>query len=162
LKVNYFILIFFQLLGFIAKGQSITQEIVSFGGGNYNQINGSLEFNVGEVVVQTYSNSYCKLFSGFEQGYYDVLSIDEIDSKNTSFSLYPNPTNGKTNLIVTTINTENSTGVLIDIFGKKLFEFDLVFENSIDLSNYSAGIYILNINSNEGKLLKTFKILKNE
>ena len=47
--------------------QTITQEVYSSGGGYHTQINGSLQFNIGEVLVEDYQNTNCHLQQGFEQ-----------------------------------------------------------------------------------------------
>jgi hypothetical protein len=144
-----------------ASAQSFTQEVISNGGGNYTQINGSLEFNIGEVITETYSNNYGIFYAGFEQGFYGILSVDEINNENSVFNLYPNPTNGKTNLTVSSKYLINSNCVLTDIFGKRILEFTLDFNTVFDLSDCSTGVYFLNISANNN-LIKTFKIIKNE
>lgn len=156
---KYSFILFLHFIAFTATAQSFTQEAISSGGGNYTQINGSLEFNIGEVVIENYSNNYSRLYLGFEQGFYGILSVNEINNNDNLFSLFPNPTNGKTNLTVVSKYLVNSNCVLTDISGKSLLEFNLDLNNVFDLSSFSTGVYFLNISANN-KLIKTFKLIK--
>lgn len=76
---------------------------------------------------------------------------------SNSLVIYPNPTNGILNLNVNeTLNVE-----IFDLLGKSILTKKI--ENglqSINISNYPSGIYILKTTNNSG-LSNTFKIIKN-
>jgi hypothetical protein len=70
----------------------------------------------------------------------NLLGINQLLNKTNSFSVYPNPTNGILN-----IETDNSIEqvYLVDLQGKRTtLEF---IQNSVDLSTYSNGFYILHV-----------------
>lgn len=78
--------------------------------------------------------------------------IEEIEL--SSFELYPNPTTG----IVQIVMNENMTNLskLLDITGKVLFELVLTDTNtSLDLSDYPAGIYFLQVGTETKRLVIT-------
>lgn len=76
-----------------------------------------------------------------------VLSNQKNTLKET-FSAYPNPTNSVLNISNDNINIKNVK--LIDITGKVIYNNYNV--ESIDVRNYSKGLYILKIESKEGAI----------
>ena len=49
--------------------QTITQDVISNGGETHSQINGSMQFNIGETFVDTYlNNDSPEMYLGFETG----------------------------------------------------------------------------------------------
>ena len=67
--MKYYLIFNLIFLSNILFSQSITQDIISSGGETYNQINGSVQLNLGEPMVETYINQgFPQLYSGFEQG----------------------------------------------------------------------------------------------
>lgn len=98
---------------------------------------------------------------------FDNYSFSAVASENASvdnhlsqqFSMFPNPTTG----IVNITNTENvfvSQVNVSDLNGRvvKTIHFDNVSEAQVDMSNLSAGMYILNVTTNQG--IATKKVIK--
>ncbi|MEY3235974.1 MAG: hypothetical protein RI883_75 [Bacteroidota bacterium] len=82
----------------------------------------------------------------------DPVSVDEL-SQNSSISIYPNPSSG----IFTISSTQKIQKVqVLNSLGQVTFETN---QTTIDLENYSNGIYFLNIETDLG--FKTLKVLKN-
>lgn len=83
-----------------------------------------------------------------------VLSTDKFNLEN--ISIYPNPTNG-----IFTLNTKNIQIESIEIFdvSGKLIQKNMTNFKNVNISNASAGIYFVKINSNEKSITK--KIIKN-
>ncbi len=82
-----------------------------------------------------------------------ALSIQDIT--NNTFEVYPNPANN----FITIDSTLGGNYNLVSIFGKRVAEGALrQGDNTIDLSNFKTGIYLLNIHSNNNS--KTLKIVK--
>jgi Secretion system C-terminal sorting domain len=100
----------------------------------------------------------------------NLLSIDDIKVEksvlstnsflDSKFSIIPNPANDFVNIS----NSENikvSSVKITDLNGRvvKQSSFDSVSDFKINVSDLSSGIYMMNINSNEGSVTK--KIIKN-
>ncbi len=89
----------------------------------------------------------------------EFQNIQNIETlKETNISIYPNPTNGKFIVACKNLTIENIS--FVDINGKKIY-YKLFSDNQnieIDFSNQSAGIYFLNIQTNE--TIRTYKIIK--
>lgn len=86
-----------------------------------------------------------------------VLGINEVEKKDASISVYPNPTNDILNIET----KETSKPLQIKLYnttGKEVIKTNLT-SNQINISNLPQGLYLLNIISN-GKIIKTEKIVK--
>lgn len=88
-----------------------------------------------------------------------LLGVNSNDLDSTSFNIYPNPTKD----IVTISNTDNLalSGVeVLDINGRtvKTVKLSNVSETQINLSDLSAGVYMMKVSSDNGTVTK--KIVK--
>ena len=106
----------------------------------------------------------------FNSNEWDILSANTFDdigshtstlsTKNIifeSFKMFPNPTNGNT--IYFSV-TEDATINIYNVLGKLMQSSEVTrTENSVDISKFSTGIYLLKINS--GKQFITKKLIKN-
>ncbi|MBK9191278.1 MAG: T9SS type A sorting domain-containing protein, partial [Crocinitomicaceae bacterium] len=75
----------------------------------------------------------------------DLVSIDDEDQTGKT-NVYPNPSNGNFNLIVVPQIDDSYDAIVTDAQGRIIYEFsssDVMTE--IDLSNFSDGIYNLQI-----------------
>ena len=86
-----------------------------------------------------------------------TITATEISMERGSFSIYPNPTNDK---ITLKLNGEKTQISVEDLWGKTLFSTQTKEnEPSIDLSHFSAGIYLIKT-TQKGKT-STTKVVKN-
>jgi len=86
--------------------------------------------------------------------WYENMLISGIeDISNSGFSIYPNPTIGK----ITFNNTQTNIQLLrvVTLTGKTVFEKKEVLPGeTIDISALPSGVYILNIRTDEGVMIK--------
>lgn len=78
---------------------------------------------------------------------YDLLSVGQEEiTKELSFEVYPNPSNGIINIILPEEDKNIEQVQLFSLQGQLLHDYTPSLKNnSLDLSNYSAGIYVLNL-----------------
>lgn len=91
----------------------------------------------------------------YATGLGSFLAANEPEKVELSFAIYPNPVSEK--LYVTGKNLSKvSKAAIYDVSGKLIQEINNPFNNfnSIDVSNYKTGIYILKIDENSYKFLK--------
>ncbi len=70
-----------------------------------------------------------------------IVTANEISLENSKFQVYPNPTNDK---ITLKLNGEKTQISVEDLWGKTLFSTQTrETEPTIDLSNFSAGMYLI-------------------
>ncbi|NCC19028.1 MAG: T9SS type A sorting domain-containing protein, partial [Bacteroidia bacterium] len=85
---------------------------------------------------------------------FTTLGLIEVERKEISIIIYPNPTNSKSNLKI-----ENVYGNIIiritDVSGRVLQKIEENvnngYETQIDLSNYSKGVYFINITTDKSQ-----------
>jgi len=73
-----------------------------------------------------------------------ITTATQSSAALSAISLYPNPTQNVLNIENVSIETKVE---LIDLTGKTIFVRDLSSDTQVDLSNYSAGVYILKLTS---------------
>jgi hypothetical protein len=155
-KIILYLLCFFFSNTF---SQSIQHEVISSGGGEYKQLNASLQFNFGEVIVEDYQNSSCHLQQGFEQGYLGLVNLQEIKNKQV-VKIYPNPT---IDVFFLEINdSKNNKLELIDLTGKILRSYSFNNQIEISLNEFSIGMYLLKLYPENNNNCQTFQIIKYE
>ncbi len=155
-----FWLVLFIGLSYSLSAQSIERTVIG-SAGNYqtNAAVGNLHWTVGEISVETYQNTTV-LSQGFHQLYYDLLvtPVSEIPGLEFDVQVYPNPTTGWLNL-ETDLSGPLDLSVT-NLLGQKLLQQHISGPTkSIDLAQFSAGIYLLSVSQN-GQHLGTFKIQK--
>lgn len=85
----------------------------------------------------------------------EVLTpLNNPDFKDSKVSLYPNPTNGKIHL---TANFEVKSITVYNIYGQEISGNQNNL--SIDISAFSSGMYFINIENADGKII-TKKVIK--
>jgi hypothetical protein len=129
------------LIGF---GQITSPSVISSSGNSYNNGGVNMDYTLGEIVVETQTNTTTILTQGFHQGVLKVnTSVENIDIKT---KVYPNPT---TNFIIIELEKNVNADILVyDINGKLVIKDKLNDENQkqFDFSFLKQGNYLLHIN----------------
>ena len=133
------------------------QEVVSSQGETYSNANGSIDFTVGEVIINTGSNGTNDLTQGFHQTNWNFLGVEDF-APDIQATIFPNPTQDVLNIKTSVF--ENVTYTLHDAQGKLVMQNILSAEQTpIQVSRLAPGSYSLTLN-NETQNLKTFKLVK--
>jgi hypothetical protein len=135
-------------------------DVVSASGDFYSNSNGQVQWTLGEVMVETYSNSSYSVTQGFHQSFITGTGINSFGT--TSLNIFPNPTSQS---ISVTFNrsAEIYLILLTDITGKILQSKE--YSNAdqfleFDLKNYSNGIYILKVSEVKANFNQCYRIIK--
>ncbi len=94
--------------------------------------------------------------------YKDIPRPQGINQNNVyqNLSIYPNPCNDYCNIYLTTSeNIDNSELRIMDITGRVVYTENIDIQNNqlkknIDISNLNAGVYLLEISKDTGKITK--------
>ncbi|MCJ8288786.1 MAG: T9SS type A sorting domain-containing protein [Crocinitomicaceae bacterium] len=134
-----------------------SQEIVSTQGDSYSNANGSIDFTIGEVVINTGTDGTYDITQGFHQTNWNFVELEDHDP-NYEAIIFPNPTEDVLNIRASVF--ENVTYTLYDAQGKLVFQDKLSAEETpIQVSHLAPGNYTISL-KNEGQNLKTFKLVK--
>ncbi len=155
----------FLFLTFFAAFSASAQEVVSSQGQTYSNANGSIDFTVGEVIINTGSNGTNDLTQGFHQTNWNFLGVEDF-APDYQATIFPNPMQDVLNIKTSVF--ENVTYTLYDAQGKLVMQNILSAEQTpIQVSQLAPGSYSLELifeDSNEGSLSlskrKTFKLIK--
>ena len=133
------------------------QEVVSTQGESYSNASGSIDFTIGEVVINTNSNGSNDLTQGFHQTNWNFVGIEDQDPAYI-VSVFPNPTQDL--LTIRTTSFEKMVCQFYDAEGKLVLQQNLTAEQtSIPVSHLATGSYSL-ILSNGTQNIKTIKLIK--
>jgi hypothetical protein len=146
------------LLGALALS-TITygQEVISTQGDLYTNASGSIDFTIGEVVINTATDGTNDLTQGFHQTNWNFLGVED-HAPDYEATIFPNPTEDVLN--IKTSSFENVTYTLYDANGKLVLQDVLSGEQTpIQVSQLAPGSYSLTLN-NKTQNLKTFKLIK--
>jgi len=135
------------------------QEVVSTQGDSYSNSSGSIDFTIGEAVINTGTNGTNDLTQGFHQTNWNFLGVED-HPPNYEATIFPNPTSEVLNIRTSTF--ENVTYTLYDGQGKLILQDILSAEQTpIQVSQLAPGSYSISLN-NETQNLKTFKLIKQQ
>lgn len=121
-----------------------------------------LEWSLGEILVEAYSNSEYELMQGVHQPQYNVVSAtDESSEVNFEVSAYPNPTSDLLEVRTSARPFQRLMYELIDLQGKVRYSKSLSgTSNRIDMSGFSQNLYLLKVIDEEGRTISSFKVQK--
>lgn len=134
-------------------------------GGEASGSGGSVSYSVGQIAVQSNSEGSTSISEGVQQPYeIDVVGVDNYPDITLNAILYPNPTQGNLQLVMSNDQLQMVNGQwLINVFdtnGKYLFSKQINSETTqLDLSPYATGTYYINVCSGKD-VMKTFKVVK--
>ena len=107
------------LLSLITTIYVSAQEVVSTQGDSYSNANGSIDFTIGEVVINTGTDGTNDLTQGFHQTNWNFLGVEDF-APNYEAIIFPNPTEDVLN--IKTSMFENVTYTLYDGLGKLVMQ----------------------------------------
>ena len=147
----------FLFATFFAAFAATAQEVVSSQGQTYSNANGSIDFTVGEVIINTGSNGTNDLTQGFHQTNWNFLGVVDF-APDFEVTIFPNPTSDVLN-IKSTIYQDISYS-LYDAQGKLVLK-NVLSETvtQIQVNQLAPGAYSLSINDKKEQL-KNFKLIK--
>ncbi len=140
----------------------MAQQATVISGGNAIGSNGSSSYSVGQTVFTNLTGSNGKTNQGVQQPFeIFVLGTDDFPEIQLEMKLYPNPTSANATLSIQNYASENWSYRLFDINGRIIYDQKISqTETPISLDNLSAAVYLITV-SDQNKILKTFKIIKN-
>jgi len=141
------------------QAQTIQNDVVSAAGGSFTIGLNSIDWTMGETVIDFYSNS-AKLHQGFHQVFTESLTAStEVLIPGAAIEVFPNPTTdfieiqADQNLSDTHLSLVNSSGKVV--LTKQLQEYD----NRLSIQELPEGMYLLllrtPVNQSVIKLIKT-------
>ena len=128
----------------IGSACGLIDPIIPGGPWNYTRLNCFSQNN--RVVYSPYG--HCD----------STLSIKTINTQETIFNIYPNPSNGS--FVIEPSNQTKQTMQVYDVNGKLVLSQTITGKTSIDASSLNEGVYNISLISNEGVVNKRVVIVR--
>lgn len=133
------------------------QETISTQGDSYTNPTGSIDFTIGEVVINTGTDGSHDITQGFHQTDWNFLGVED-HVPTYEAAIFPNPSSDVLNIKTSTF--ENVTYTLFNAQGKLVLQDKLSAElTPIQVCGLASGAYTVLL-TNETQNLKTFKLIK--
>ena len=141
------------------------QQATLSSGGNATGSDGSSSYSIGQIDYITATGSAGSVGQGLQQPFeISTLSGEEFTQIKLQMMIYPNPTTSYVNLKIDAseeFNMESMSYQLFDMSGREINNKKIMAsETQISLENLSSAIYFLKVSNND-KIVKTFRIIKN-
>jgi len=152
------------LLGTMGYAQRIAPQSVNSGGTKMNQVICSLSFTLGELVVQSQTDSDGNtLDGGFTAGAtVTTASIQGTDVNLLDVKVFPNPTTELVNIRINHSTLEQVIVSITDIQGEEVYYGKYAgISNTIGINTatYAPGTYMLFLKNKNNLVLGTYKII---
>ena len=151
------------IIGVYTYGQSVSSSVIATAGESVENGSVNVSWTLGEIAVETIEGTNVTLTQGFQQGYFEVVSIGDPLSNEFELNVYPNPA---TEFIWIDLKSNEVISSIIEIYnmdGKLVYNEKWEFgngPNQIMINELNASQYILRISDSNGKVLQTFKLIK--
>ena len=135
--------------------------LASLGGSGYNaEI--SMNWTLGEIFINEFSNNDLVLAQGFHQGYPAIPSGISAPFSNSEIKAFPNPVTDILNIhIQNDLETISWRMEVFDSKGVKIIDvYSKASTNAIGFSSLAAGTYLVRVSHND--FSKVFHIIKND
>lgn len=139
---------------------SYAQEIVATSGQSATTSGYTVDWTIGETVIETLSSGSSILTQGFHQSKLAVTAVSDLLYPNFELNVFPNPTQDFIQIRFNEL-PNHSEFSLFDLTGKLLQNENISSEETqLDLNAYPNGIYVLKIYSGNLNVVQEFKIIK--
>lgn len=154
-------------MGLSAAGvaQRLSPSVVAVAGGTATTQTMTLDWTVGESVVETATTSSRLYTQGFHQPMLQVSEQPGLtgDAAGYTFTIAPNPVATYLTLGITAPESSPLQLLLTDMNGRQ-YSLPIVPANTtstqVDMTTFPAGVYLLRIGKPDGPQLKAYKVLK--
>ena len=152
-------------LASVGMAQRLSPSVLAVSGGTARSQTMTLDWTLGETVVETATTSGRLYTQGFHQ---PLLQVSEQANQAKAeagyqFTVAPNPVASYLTLGITTPESTALQLLLTDMNGRQ-YELPIVpastLSTQVDMTLYPAGMYLLRIGKADGPILKTYKIVK--
>jgi hypothetical protein len=148
----------FLLLTFFSYAQSISKSVIGMAGKTQSNGGLSVSWTAGEPVVGLMTSSSAQLGNGYYPSL-DVQALSKEDfTMDVAIKIYPNPTS---NFLYAEQKDQHQLRInIVDVNGRIVLENNINSGGQIDISNFSIGIYIIQVQDLETQKKNTYKIIK--
>ncbi len=158
LKMKHLFLCLTIIFSSLSFSQSISKQVIGSNGKTISNSNLKVSYTVGESVVGLMTAGGNQLGNG----YYPAMDLQALSVEDFNMDLqlkvYPNPTSQSLYISHPDIYLFGIT--IVDLNGKQLYQGTINKEETLDVSNYKQGMYLVTVEIPATKKKNTYKIIK--
>jgi hypothetical protein len=156
-------------LGINALGQEISPQTISSSSVSFENLSSSITFTVGELIVQTFTDSVGEggsLGSGYTNTSTSTTQVEAVDvplKELVIVNVYPNPTVDMVYVDLQKTKLSEIYLAVYDISGKLMTEDKFQINNNhivINTNNWAQGTYFINLIGEREEKIGVYKIIK--
>ncbi|MCB0480970.1 MAG: hypothetical protein KDC83_06030 [Flavobacteriales bacterium] len=143
---------------------SISRNFVGAGGGEYNTTFETIQYSIGEAVIDFYTDTAENLIitQGYQQPFYVLMPLKSKTLCQVELRIWPNPTQRFIHVeIGDGVKLEDVTCYLYHLNGSLVGKFRMAETSEIDLYQYVLDAFILHFVDHQSNCHKVFKVIKN-
>jgi len=145
------------------NAQSLKPEVISTAGDFFVGANAMLSWTIGETMITTLEGTNAILTQGFQQPFEMVVSNISDHHPPLQIKVFPNPISTFLSISFLIERERKFIIDIVDITGKMIYNEKVTSSQlvkQIDFSLFKTGLYILRLRSEEGYIIKSYKIQK--
>lgn len=138
-----------SMCGIMTNAQSIERQVTAASGSSGTGANITVDYTIGETIVQTASGGGNTLTQGFHQPASAPVGIKDITAFN--YNIYPNPFTDYVQVELTTEQTSTVKLQITDLYGRVVYNREITTVTTgdnvynINTATLAAGTYILSV-----------------
>ena len=154
-------------LGFIfcfslIYSQSSDVNVIASSGDYVEGTGYSVSWTLGEIAIESLSDGNVSVNQGFQQAYYSVTTLEEINNTNFFIDVFPNPSTDLLHIKYSADIFETYILELYDIKGTLILNKEVQScDELLNMESMARGEYFIKTLKSDGALIKSFKIIKN-
>jgi hypothetical protein len=143
-------------LALLCSGITQAQELISSAGQSAIITNMTVEWSLGEIVIQEANLSSNSFTQGLHQPKYAPSGHRELE--NFEIELFPNPFSQEIN--IRSLDQASYTGKIYNPLGQVVRSFQFKDNLKLELEELEASFYMIQLKNTDNQSIKEFKIIK--
>ena len=164
MKIKLFLLLCIGI-STLVNGQDTDLQVISSSAKSFKADNLSLDWTLGEMIVDFFDMPEVSLSQGFHQASYQVVNVKSIPLESGVITAFPNPFSDELIVKMTFADIEKGDIELLDIKGTSIWKKS--FEGSEVVDHYTAsalpsGSYLIVVSLDHGASIQSYQLLKTQ
>ncbi len=118
------------------------------GGQSYNIDSTTFGIGTHEIILEAFNEFGCAAFDTIQITISEYVGVSNEQFVKNNFEVYPNPTHDF--FWVKNLNSSRVKILLYDLFGKKVFEKEIVGDIEVSVKGFPKGVYFLKLKTKDG------------
>ncbi|MBN2761466.1 MAG: T9SS type A sorting domain-containing protein, partial [Bacteroidales bacterium] len=137
-----------------------SQEVIATAGNTNTSGSKSIDWTLGEVIIETLADNDAMLTQGFHQPVLIISAVQELEMPDMEITVFPNPVSDRVTIKTENMIQDKFSYTLTDMNGKILKQEKMHSQEvEIPFVDYAPSVYYLIIHNGEQKI-NTYKIIK--